>query len=125
MASYLNRVHSCGMSPDGSTYMTVNSFVGPNNTEIPIEPPLRVIFEGDKPNVAFSQDGLAARYSNEELHVIGEGNSARGMHRVIGDIAMNGGLKEGATKPLHLSVLVVDGEVAPYVAPPGLMNEII
>jgi hypothetical protein len=97
----MNTVHSVGMSPNNSTYLTVDAFYGPDNEKIEIEPPVQVIFEGeDAATIAVTQDGLAARYRDEELCQIGEGGSAAGLNRVIGEIATNGNLKDGDFKPL-------------------------
>lgn len=105
MTSVFDKIHSVGMSPDASTYMEVDSFMGPDKKAIAIEPPLVVVLEGQEARkVAFQQDALAARYTDEELRQIGEGSSTLGMQRVIGDIAMGGGLVDGATKPLILAL---------------------
>jgi hypothetical protein len=101
----IDKVHIAGMSQNGSTYLTVDSFYGPDNREIRIEPPVEVILEGDDArSVAFSQGGMAARYSDEELRQIGGGSSMLGTKRVIGEIAMNGNLERGAIKPLHPNI---------------------
>lgn len=124
MASSLDKVHGHGMSPNGSTRMVVDTYVGPDNKGVPIKPPLQVIFEGQSAHVAFSQDGLSARYYDHELRQIGDGSSALGMQRVIGDIAMNGNLVHGATKPLHPGL--VDGEITVQTAlPPARLEAII
>jgi hypothetical protein len=97
----MNTVHSIGMSPNGSTYLTVDTFYGSDNKEIKIEPPVEVVFEGaDAGTVAITQDGLAARYNDDELRQIGEGSSVVGLNRVIGEIATNGNLQDGKFKPL-------------------------
>jgi len=109
----LDKVHTIGMSENGSTYLTVNYFYDADNAEVRVEPPIQVIVEGgDASSVVFAQDVLAARYSNEELQQIGEGNSMLGMKRVIGEIAMNGNLEHGATKPLHPNL--IDAETVEY-----------
>lgn len=96
-----NTVGPVHMSPNGSTYLTVEAYSGPDNTEIEIEPPIEVVFEGEDASVvAVTQDGLAARYYDDELSEIGEGNSVKGLNRVIGEIATNGNLERGAFKPL-------------------------
>ena len=123
MASSLDKIHSHGMSPNASIYMTVRTFTGPDSKQVAIQPPLRVVFEGESPIVAFSQDGLTARYHDDELRQIGEGSSALGMKRVIGDIAMHGNLEYGATKPLHPGLL--DGEVIPQPALPDAQPAIM
>ncbi|MDB5175900.1 MAG: hypothetical protein JWM81_758 [Candidatus Saccharibacteria bacterium] len=111
MASILSRVHTVGISENGSTYLTVEAYYGADNQAVPIEPPIRVVFEGEAANVAVTQGALAARYNDDELRQIGEGSSMLGLDRVIGDIAMNGNLTRGAIKPLHPNVfesMVVD-----------------
>lgn len=121
MASFSDRVHSHGMSPNQSTRMTVNTFIGPDNEEIPIRPPLQIIFESEAANVAFLQDGLTARYHDDELRKIGEGSSTLGMQRVIGDIATRRSLIAGATKPLHPGL--IDGEIVmQQVLPPASLE---
>jgi len=104
----LDRVHALGMSDNGSTFMTVDAVAGQDNIEIRIEPPIIVVFEGNGSSVAITQDALAARYSDDELTQIGEGSSAQGINRVIGDVAMNGNLVHDATKPLHPTQIDVD-----------------
>lgn len=119
----LDKVHTIGMSENGSTYLTVNSFYSEDNKEVRVEPPIRVTLEGDNASsVAFAQDALAARYSDEELRQIGEGSSMLGMKRVIGEIAMNGNLEHGATKPLHPNL--IDAEVAAYAELPAPVREL-
>jgi len=103
--SFLDRVHVVGMSPNGSTYLTVNSVNGLDNKEVSVHPPIEVVFEGDDARVAVTQDGLAARYDDEELRRIGEGNSSLGLYRVIGDIAMHGNFELDAIKPLHPTLI--------------------
>lgn len=122
MANGPDKVHPHGMSPNDSTYMTVETFAAQNGKSITIEPPLQIIFEGAEGQIAFSQDGQTARYSDNELSQIGEGSSAVGMQRVIGDIAMNGKLAYGAIKPLHPGL--VDGEVVVPRALPSARLEI-
>lgn len=96
-----NTIGSAGMSPNSSTYLTVETFSGPDNIEIAIEPPIQVVFEGEDARVvAVTQDGLAARYDDDELSEIGEGSSVKGLNRVIGEIATNGNLERDAFKPL-------------------------
>lgn len=119
----LDKVHTIGMSENGSTYLTVNSFYGTDNKEVRVEPPIQVTLEGDDASsVAFAQDALAARYSDEELRQIGEGSSMLGMKRVIGEIAMNGNLEHGATKPLHPNL--IDAEVVAYAELPAPVREL-
>ena len=96
MASIMDNVHTIGMSESGSTYLTVNSVGGTK-----VEPPIRVTFEGENSHVAIAQEAMAARYHDDELRQIGEGNAILGLNRVIGDIALNGPLEYGSTKPLH------------------------
>ena len=116
MSNIFDKVHTVGMSPNATVFMEVGRFTGPDNRSVAIKPPLTVMLEGEAADkVAFYQDGLAARYTDEELRHIGEGSSALGMRRIIGDIAMNGNLIDGATKPLHPEL--IDGEV---VAQPAL-----
>jgi len=115
----LDKVHALGMSENGSTFMRVDSVTDENNNVVRLEPPVDVVFEGSSTNVAVTQDSLAARYSDEELTQIGEGSSAQGINRVIGDIAMNGNLVHDATKPLHPTQIDVEpvtlSELAAYL----------
>jgi len=103
-----------GMSPNGSTYMTVDSFDDADNKTVPLEPPIAVILEGEEARVAVVRGTLAARYTNEELHEIGEGNMFRGLDRVIGSVAVDG-LAHGAIKPLHPNLF--EGEEAQTALP--------
>lgn len=114
----LDKVHALGMSENGSTYLTVDSFYGVDNKVVRIEPPIQVVFEGeDASSIAVAQDGLAARYDDEDLRQIGEGSSMLGLNRVIGDIAMNGNLKHDATKPLHPNLIDVEAVTLELSAP--------
>lgn len=102
----LDKVHPVGMSENGSTFLTLDAYYGDDNQERVLDPPVSVVLEGkDLSTTAVVQAGLAARYSDEELGQIGEGNSLLGLKRVIGDIATNGNLQEGAIKPLHPGIL--------------------
>lgn len=103
MASIMDKVHDIGMSENGSTYMTVDEANG-----VRVEPPIQVILEGESANVAVTQDALAARYQNDELCLIGEGNSMLGLQCVINEIATNGNLEHGAIKPLHPNLIEVN-----------------
>jgi len=110
MASFMDKVHTVGMSVNSSTHLTVDSVSGADNKEIRVEPPIKVVFEGeDATSVAVTQDALAARYDDEELRQIGEGSSTLGLIRVIGEIATNGNLVHGNIKPLHPSLF--EGQV--------------
>jgi hypothetical protein len=123
MASTMDKVHTIGMSENGSTYLTVNAVYGADNKLIPVEPPIEVVFEGENANVAVTQDALAARYHDDELRQIGEGSSMLGLNRVIGDIAVKGGLVHGEIKPLHPTLFegqVVD--VLELTAPQGQLT---
>lgn len=100
MPSIMDKVHAVGMSENGSTYLTVSEVAG-----VKVEPPIEVVFEGENAHVAVAQDALAARYHDDELRQIGEGNAILGLNRVIGEIAMNGNLERGATKPLHPGII--------------------
>jgi hypothetical protein len=104
MANMFDEVHHVGMSPDASIFMEVTSAGGAT-----IEPPIKVVFERieseDIVLVAFCQGALAARYNDPELREIGEGSSALGMKRIIGDIATNGRMREFAIKPLHPAIV--------------------
>jgi hypothetical protein len=114
----LDKVHVVGMSENGSTYMTVDEVNG-----IRVEPPIQVVFEGeDASNVAVTQDAMAARYSDEELRQIGEGSSTLGLKRVIGEIATNGNLEHGATKPLHPNL--IDAELVGFAELPAPQREL-
>ncbi len=106
MASSLDKVHTLGMSPNNSTYLAVDAYYDTDNNKVSIEPPIEIVFEGDQAHVAVTQEGLAARYHDDELQLIGEGSSVLGLKRVIGDIAKNGNLARGAIKPLHPNLLV-------------------
>ena len=101
----MDKVHILGMPESGSTYMTVSTVRDLEGREVTIEPPVKVIFEGDQARTAVTQDGLAARYSDEELSEIGEGSLALGLNRVLGCIATNGNLVDGATKPMHPTLI--------------------
>lgn len=101
----LDKVHILGMSESGSTHMTVGSVRNDEGQEVLVIPPVGVTFEGSDARVAFSQDGLAARYSDEELSQIGDGSSALGLNRVLGCIATDGPLVYGATKPMHPNLI--------------------
>jgi hypothetical protein len=93
----LDKVHIVGMSENGSTYLTVDKFEGRE-----VKPPIQVVLEGeDATSIAVTQDAMAARYDDEELRQIGEGSSALGLKRVIGEIATNGNMVQGDIKPLH------------------------
>jgi hypothetical protein len=105
MASAMDKVHTIGMSENGSTYMVVDAYYGENNKRVAIEPPLRITLEGDEAHVAFVQGAMAARYHDDELRLIGEGSSTLGIKRVIGEIATVGSLERGATKPLHPNLI--------------------
>jgi len=105
MSSIMDKVHTIGMSENGSTYLTVNEIAG-----VKVEPPIRVTFEGETAYVAVAQEAMAAHYHDDELRQIGEGNAILGLNRVIGDIAINGPLEFGATKPLHPNL--IDSTVA-------------
>ena len=111
MRSSFDKVHTLGMSSGGSTHLTVSEFSGNK-----VEPPINVVFEDDGMQVAVTQDALAARYRSDELQQIGEGNAIMGLNRVIGEIATNGNLEHGATKPLHPNV--IDVEAAAYAELP-------
>jgi hypothetical protein len=109
MSIRLDKVHSHGMSESNSTYLVVDAFYD-HNQRVEIEPPLRVIFEGENASrIAVNQGVQTARYDDDELQRIGEGSSVLGLNRVIGEIALNGNLVYGATKPLHPDL--VDGQV--------------
>jgi hypothetical protein len=114
----LDKVHTVGMSENGSTYLTVDSFYSEDNKEVRIEPPLQITLEGEEAGIAFVQGAMVARYSDEELREIGEGNSMLGVKRVIGEIAMNGNLKHGATKPLHPNLIDAEAVVCAELPAP-------
>jgi hypothetical protein len=106
---FIDKVHTMGMSENNSTYLTVSEYGGKA-----VKPPIQVVIEGENASsVAVSQDALAARYVDEELRQIGEGSAVLGLQRVIGEIATNGNLEHGATKPLHPNL--IDAEVVAYV----------
>lgn len=114
----LDKVHLVGMSENGSTYLTVDEFEGRA-----VKPPIQVTLEGeDASSVAVTQEALAARYDDEELRQIGEGSSMLGLKRVIGEIATNGNLEHGATKPLHPNL--IDAEVVAYAELPAPVREL-
>ena len=114
----LDKVHIVGMPENGSTYLTVDAFEGKA-----VKPPIQVTFEGeDAASIAVTQDAMAARYDNEELRQIGEGNSMLGLQRVIGEIATNGNLEHGAIKPLHPNL--IDAEVATYAELPAPVRQL-
>ncbi|QQS19988.1 hypothetical protein IPL85_00810 [Candidatus Saccharibacteria bacterium] len=114
----LDKVHIVGMSENGSTYLTVDEFEGKA-----VKPPIQVVLEGkDATSVAVTQDALAARYDDEELCQIGEGSWVLGLQRVIGEIATNGNLEYGATKPLHPNL--IDAEVVAYAKLPASVCEL-
>jgi len=106
---FKDRVHLIGMSEDGSTSLVVDSVYGDDNKKFVVEPPIRVTLEGQSARVALAQDALVARYDDEELRQIGEGSSTLGLKRVIGDIAVRGGLVYGEIKPLHPNL--IEGKV--------------
>lgn len=110
----LDEVHIVGMSESGSTYMSVTQVCDSEGKVVRVEPPIRVVLEGEDARVAVTQDALAARYDNEELSQIGDGNPILGLKRVIGSIATSGGLEVGAIKPLHPSLF--EAEVVDQVA---------
>jgi hypothetical protein len=112
MASMMDKVHTVGMSENGSTYLTVDAVNG-----VRVEPPIIVTFEGENAHVAVVQEAMAARYHDDELRQIGEGNATLGLNRVIGDIAMNGPLEFGATKPLHPNLN--DGDSVAFIELPA------
>ncbi len=105
----LDKVHIQGMSENISTYLTVTSVAGDDNKEIRVEPPIKVVLEGEgADSVAISQGSLAASYDNAELAQIGEGSSILGLKKVIGAIATDG-LTYDDIKPLHPNLL--EGQV--------------
>lgn len=114
----LDKVHVVGMSENGSTYLTVDEFEGKE-----VKPPIQVVLEGeDASSIAVTQDAMAARYDEEELRQIGEGSSMLGLKRVIGEIATNGNLERGATKPLHPNL--IDPEVIVFAELPAPQREL-
>jgi hypothetical protein len=70
-----------------------------------------VVLEGEDARVAVVRDGLAARYDDDELRLIGEGSSTLGLNRVIGEIATGGNLVRDDIKPLHPNLIEGDVEV--------------
>ena len=108
MLDFMDKVHVVGMSEGGSTYMTVTEYSGADNKTIRLEPPVKVVLEGENAHVAVVQGNLAARYHDDELRQIGEGSSTLGLKRVIGDIAMNGNIAYGDPKPMHPNFIDAD-----------------
>lgn len=101
--SSMDTVHVLGMPERGSRRLTVDRFYNEDKGEmVSIHPPLNIILEGvQKECVAVAQNGLAARYSNQELEQIGEGNMMLGLDRVIGEVAAKGHLELDSIRPLH------------------------
>jgi hypothetical protein len=112
MPSVMDKVHIIGMSEDGSTYLTVDEVTGKK-----VEPPIEVTFEGEDAHIAVVQEAMAARYHDDELRQIGEGNAILGLNRIIGEIALNGPLKYGDIKPLHPNLIDSTVTVAELPAP--------
>jgi hypothetical protein len=95
-------VHTYGVSARGSLRSTIESYEDNDGNRFDIAPPLHIIVEGaDAEQIAIMQNGLAVRYSSEEMANIGDGNALLGLSLVVGDIAVNGNLERGDVKPLH------------------------
>lgn len=124
--SIKDRVHGCGMSNSGSTYLKVSEVAG-----VKVEPPVAVVIDKEKVDplidvvndqkidqqVSLTQGVNTVRYSTDELKRIGKGDAITGLNRVLGDIAVNGPLEMDAIKPLHPDI--IDGNAA-VVAPAAL-----
>jgi hypothetical protein len=119
MSNFSDEVHVVGMSENSSTYLTVSEVCDSDGNVVRVEPPINVVLEGKNiRSVAVTQNALAARYDQDELSQIGEGNPILGLDLVIGDVAVNG-LTYGAIKPLHPTLMeaqIVD-EVAELASP--------
>lgn len=110
-----DKVHIIGMLPRECSYLTFDSVMTEDGKEIKIEPPVVVAIEGESAAFNIIQGALAVRYDNSELQEVGDGNTVRGMHRVLGSVAEHGKLVIDEIKPLHPSL--VDGQIIP---PPAL-----